>query len=147
MIKMQAIGRLGKDAELRQTNTNGRSVISFTIACDSGKDSTTWVSCARFVADDKASIHQYLKKGTQVFVEGQPSARPWVNNNNEAQASLEFIVYDIKLLGSASSNQVGAAQGDAVAQANAARPTVNRPAPARPTPAINQVSNEDDVPF
>ena len=76
MIKLQAIGHLGKDCVVN--TVNGKSVINFTVAHSekfkdaSGvqKDRTIWVDCAYWT--DRTAVAPYLKKGTQVYVEGNP---------------------------------------------------------------------------
>lgn len=64
------IGNLGKDPELKTTN-NGKSVVSFSVATQSGKDAPTdwhnieaWDKTAELVA-------QYLKKGSKCAVTGR----------------------------------------------------------------------------
>ena len=85
MIKLQAIGHLGKDC---QVNTvNGKNVINFSVAhSERYKDSqgvqqerTIWVECAYWT--DRTAIAPYLTKGTQVFVEGQSGVRSYQKND------------------------------------------------------------------
>jgi single-strand DNA-binding protein len=172
MITMMLTGNLGKDAEVRQTNTPGRAVINFNVAVSLGKDSdgkdrTQWVSCSYFKDSDKTKVAEFLKKGQKVFLRGAPSARPWVDQSSNAQASLELVVYELELLGSAQADapkpQASVGGGGSVASNFASRPapqaggypaptTVNgRPAPAVNTPnyANHGHANDegDDVPF
>lgn len=103
MIKMQVIGNLGKDCVVN--TVNGKNVINFTVAhTEKYKDSqgnqqekTTWVDCAYWV--DKTALAQYLTKGKQVFVEGQPEARSFQRNDGTPGASLSLRVRDVQLLG------------------------------------------------
>ncbi|MFM7357298.1 MAG: single-stranded DNA-binding protein [Sediminibacterium sp.] len=108
MVRMQAIGNLGKDAV---TNTvNGKTVINFSIAhTDKGrdkdekgnpKDKTIWVDCAYWT--EKTGVTQYLKKGTQVYVEGQPDIRTYTTQDGRTGASLSLRVGNLQLLGSRS---------------------------------------------
>lgn len=103
MIKLQAIGHLGKDC---QVNTvNGKNVINFSVAHgERYKDSqgvqqerTIWVECAYWT--DRTAIAPYLTKGTQVFVEGQPDVRSYQKNDGTPGFSLTLRVRDIQLLG------------------------------------------------
>ena len=103
MIKLQAIGHLGKDC---QVNTvNGKNVINFSVAhSERYKDSqgvqqerTIWVECAYWT--DRTAIAPYLTKGTQVFVEGQPDVRSYQKNDGTPGFSLTLRVRDIQLLG------------------------------------------------
>jgi single-strand DNA-binding protein len=108
MIKLQAIGHLGKDCI---TNTvNGKNVINFSVAhSEKYKDAqgnlvekTTWVECAYWT--DRTGISQYLRKGTQVFVEGTPEVRTYPKNDGTTGASLTMRVFNIQLLGGRSEN-------------------------------------------
>ncbi|RYG05197.1 MAG: single-stranded DNA-binding protein [Chitinophagaceae bacterium] len=103
MIKMTAIGNLGKDCT---TNTvNGRNVINFSIAhTEKYKDAqgnpvekTTWVECAYWT--DRTAVSQYLRKGTQVYVEGIPEARSYPKNDGTTGVSLTVRVQSVQLLG------------------------------------------------
>ncbi len=103
MIKMQIIGNLGKDCVVN--TVNGKNVINFTVAhTEKYKDSqgnqqekTTWVDCAYWT--DRTAVAQYLTKGKQVYVEGQPEARSFQRNDGTPGSSLSLRVRDIQLLG------------------------------------------------
>ena len=106
MIKLQAIGHLGKDAIVN--TVNGRNVINFTVAHTEKfkdgqgvqKDRTVWVDCAYWT--DKTAIAPYLKKGTQVFVDGSPDVRSYTTADGRAGATLILRVASVQLLGSKS---------------------------------------------
>lgn len=104
MIKLQVIGNLGKDCI---TNTvSGRSVINFSVAHTekirdqqgNQKDKTIWVECAYWT--DKTAVAPYLKKGTQVYVEGTPEVRTYPKNDGTTGVSLTLRVQSVQLLGS-----------------------------------------------
>lgn len=104
MIKLQAIGHLGKDAIVN--TVNGKTVINFTVAhTEKYKDAqgqlvdkTTWVDCAHWT--DKTGIAPYLKKGSQVFVEGIPDVRTYTTQDGRNGATLILrILSPIQLLG------------------------------------------------
>jgi len=105
MIKLQIIGRLGKDCIVN--TVNAKNVINFNVAhSEKYKDSqgvlqerTIWVECAYWT--DRTAIAQYLTKGTQVFVEGSPEVKTFTRQDNSAGASLTMRVRDVQLLGSA----------------------------------------------
>ena len=111
MIKMQVIGRLGKDCIVN--TVNGKNVMNFTVAhSEKYKDSqgtlqekTTWVDCAYW--NDRTAVAQYLTKGTQVYVEGQPEARSFQRNDGTPGASLSLRVREVQLLGSKNDNSGG----------------------------------------
>ena len=100
---MQVIGNLGKDCVVN--TVNGKNVINFTVAHTekyrdsqgNNQEKTTWVDCAYWT--DRTAIAQYLIKGKQVFVEGQPEARSFQRNDGTPGASLSLRVRDVQLLG------------------------------------------------
>lgn len=102
MNKYILTGNIGKDAEVKDLN-NGNSVINFSVAhTEKWKDKqgnpqekTVWVDCSWFI--NNTSIAQYLKKGTKVLIEGEPTARAYVNNNGEAVAILGCTVRSLEI--------------------------------------------------
>jgi single-strand DNA-binding protein len=103
MIKLQVIGNLGKDCI---TNTvNGKSVMNFNVAHTEKfrdnqgvqKDKTIWVECAYW--SDRTGVAPYLKKGTQVYVEGTPEVRTYPKNDGTTGVSLTLRVQSVQLLG------------------------------------------------
>jgi single-strand DNA-binding protein len=143
MIKLQVIGNLGKDCV---TNTvNGKSVINFNVAHTekfrdaqgNQKDKTIWVDCAYWT--DKTAIAPYLRKGTQVFVEGSPEVKTFPKNDGTTGASLSLRISSVQLLGNRSENT---APQQGVYNSSTA-------APARNTaPAQNEMAEPiDDLPF
>jgi single-strand DNA-binding protein len=109
MIKLQAIGHLGKDATMNQVN--GKNVINFSVAhSESYKDAkgekhdkTIWIECAHWT--DKTGVLPYLKKGTQVFVEGSPEVRTYSKADGSMGVSLSLRVGMIQLLGSSNGKE------------------------------------------
>lgn len=104
MIKLQVIGNLGKDC---LTNVvNGKNVINFNVAHTekfrdqqgNTKEKTIWVECAYWT--DRTGIAPYLRKGTQVYVEGNPEVRTYQKNDGSFGASLTLRVLSVQLLGS-----------------------------------------------
>ncbi|MCH5600906.1 single-stranded DNA-binding protein [Niabella ginsengisoli] len=146
MIKIQVIGRLGKDCLVN--NVNGRNVINFTVAhSERYKDSqgvqqerTTWVDCAYWT--DRTAVAPYLLKGTQVFVEGQPEVRSFTKSDGTAGAALSMRVREVQLLGS--KNDGGSQPGNN----NYNAPQANTSSPSSSTTS-NGGSEEpiDDLPF
>lgn len=104
MLKLQLIGNLGQDATVN--NVNGKNVINFSVgvterwkdAQGNQKERTTWVNCSMW--RDNTSVAAYLKKGTQVYVEGSAEAKTYTTKQGEAIATLNVRVSEMKLLGS-----------------------------------------------
>ena len=144
MIKLQAIGNLGKDCV---TNTvNGKSVINFNVAHTekyrdaqgNQKDKTIWVECAYWT--DKTAIAPYLRKGTQVYVDGSPEVRTYTKNDGTTAASLTLRVSSVQLLGTRNESTTPQ-QGGYNAPAAAATTGNNAAAYNQPADA------SDDLPF
>jgi single-strand DNA-binding protein len=144
MIKMQIIGRLGKDCVVN--TVNGKNVINFSVAhSEKYKDSqgtqqekTIWVDCAYWT--ERTAVAPYLTKGTMVFVEGQPEARSFQRNDGTPGASLSLRVRDLQLLGGRADS--GGNYSNTAATNTAASPaTTTIPSPSDITEPI------DDLPF
>jgi single-strand DNA-binding protein len=109
MIKLQAIGHLGKNSEVN--NVNGKNVINFNVAHTekfkdaqgNQKEKTIWVSCAYWT--DRTAIAPYLKKGTQVYVEGQPDINLYTTKDGKQGANIILRVQTVQLLGASGGGQ------------------------------------------
>ena len=98
------IGRLGKDPEIRQTS--GGAVANFSIACSddytkkSGEkvEQTNWIN---IVAWNKLAeiCGQYLKKGSQVYVEGKQVTRSWDDNDGNKRYTTEIVISEMQMIG------------------------------------------------
>lgn len=116
---MIVIGNLGQDAIIK--DVNGKKVREYSVAHtetftkDGNKiQKTTWVSCSQW--SEKTAVADYLKKGTQVYVEGTPSVDAWTNKEGAAQATLRLRVDKVQLLGG---RQEGARNAPAATDENA----------------------------
>lgn len=143
---MFVIGHLGKDAEVKYHGTE--SVISFSVAHtdkwkDNGvpKERTTWVSCSWWV--ESTTVAQYMKKGTQVYMEGIPEAKSYKNKQGESQPYLNLRVFSLQLLSS------GKRDGEGGQPANNTQPsTSNQSGGYAPFQAPTDTPNsDDDLPF
>jgi len=61
------------------------------------KDRTTWVDCSYWT--DRTAVAPYLKKGTQVYVEGTPDVRSYTTTDGRNGASLTLRIVSVQLLG------------------------------------------------
>ena len=115
MIKLQVIGNLGKDCMVN--NVNGKNVMNFTLAhtekykdsSGAQKEKTIWVDCAYW--NERTAISPYLKKGTQVYVEGTPEVRTYTTQDGKSGASLSLRVQNIQLLGNKNSDNASVGAG------------------------------------
>lgn len=159
MIKLQVIGNLGKDCVMN--NVNGKSVINFSVAhtekfrdaTGNMKDRTIWVECAYWT--DRTGIAPYLKKGTSVYVEGNPDVRTYQTNDGRQGASLSLRVVSVQLLGGGGGRPEGEGGGGYSQQGgsyggggNSNYGGNNYNSPASPAPAAGDITEPlDDLPF
>jgi single-strand DNA-binding protein len=100
-------GNLGRDAEQKFTK-DSKAVVSFSVANTTGfgdKEQTNWFNCAIFGKKAEGRLHEYLKKGTQVTVQGEVTLNEYTNADGQNKASLKLFVTDIKLQGGRSSGE------------------------------------------
>lgn len=105
MIKMEIIGNLGADAEVKVYN--GNKFVSFRVAhTDKWVDQqtgvistqTTWVSCS--LNGDGGALTPYLKKGTKVFLRGTPNFVTYSSpKTHKMEAGVNLFVREIELCG------------------------------------------------
>ena len=105
MIKLQIIGNVGRDAEIKETN--GRKAISFTIASNKSytdkdgvkQSKTTWASCTIWREDSQSTgVAKYITKGSKVYVDGYPAINIYKNSEGKTEASLNLQVDNLELI-------------------------------------------------
>ena len=109
MLEIQAIGNLGQDPEMRYT-PDGDPVTSFSVACDTGKDKTTWVkvSCWRQLA---LLANEHLAKGKKVFIRGRVRVSDYTDREGEKRYSLEVTADVLRFLSPAPQREGDDADG------------------------------------
>jgi len=99
--KIFLLGRLGQDPDVRSM-PDGTAVVNFSVATSSfSKDKrefTEWHKCACF---NKAAevARDYLKKGSQVFIEGSQKTRKWQDKDGRDVYTTEVVVGRLVLVG------------------------------------------------
>tara|TARA_B100000745_G_scaffold239863_1_gene162485 strand:- start:25 stop:477 length:453 start_codon:yes stop_codon:yes gene_type:complete len=99
--KVLLIGRLGADPEIKQM-VNGKSVARLSLATsqtwkdkNSGekKEKTEWHRIVVFNEGLVNVVQQYLKKGAQIYVEGQLNTRKWKDEQSgQDKYSTEVVI-------------------------------------------------------
>ena len=99
--KVRLIGRLGADPEIKQM-VNGKSVARLSLATsqswkdkNSGekKEKTEWHRIVVFNEGLVNVVQQYLKKGAQIYVEGQLTTRKWKDEQSgQDKYSTEIVI-------------------------------------------------------
>ena len=105
LTKVQIIGHLGKDPEMRYT-PSGKPVTTFSVAVSRSWNSadgerhseTEWFNVVAW--GNLAEIcKQYLVKGQQVFVEGRLQTRRWDDKEGQKHTSVEIVANEMMMLG------------------------------------------------
>ena len=117
--KVLLIGRLGADPEIKQM-VNGKSVARLSLATSQSwkdkntgekKEKTEWHRIVVFNEGLVNVVQQYLKKGAQIYVEGQLSTRKWKDEQSgQDKYSTEIILQGynstLTMLGGSNSNNI-----------------------------------------
>jgi single-strand DNA-binding protein len=148
--KVILIGRLGKDPETRYM-TSGEAVTNCTLATSENwkdksgekQERTEWHNLV-FYRRLAEIAGEYLKKGSQVYVEGKLQTRKWQDKDGKDRYTTEIIVNEMTMLGGKS----GAGSFEVVENRPAVKPSSGA-APAKSGPASkNSFDNfDDDIPF
>ena len=99
--KVLLIGRLGADPEIKQM-VNGKNVARLSLATSQTwkdkntgekKEKTEWHRIVVFNEGLVNVVQQYLKKGAQIYVEGQLSTRKWKDEKSgQDKYSTEILI-------------------------------------------------------
>lgn len=134
--KVIIVGNLGRDPETRYS-ANGDAITNIAVATtDKWKDKATgeqkeateWHRVG-FFGKLAEIAGQYLKKGSQVYVEGKLKTRKWTDKDGVEKYTTEIIADTLQMLGSRDSGQQAA------------------PAARQQPNARNGASFADDIPF
>ena len=143
--KVLLIGRLGADPEIKQM-VNGKSVARLSLATSQSwkdkntgekKEKTEWHRVVVFNEGLVNVVQQYLKKGAQVYIEGQLSTRKWKDEQSgQDKYSTEILIQgynsSLTMLGGSSQNNIASQDTNQTVENN--------------NPA-NQNDLDDDIPF
>ena len=143
--KVLLIGRLGADPEVKQI-VNGNSVARLSLATSQSwkdkntgekKEKTEWHRVVVFNEGLVNVVQQYLKKGAQVYVEGQLSTRKWKDEQSgQDKYSTEILIQgynsSLTMLGGGNQNNIGSQDTKQNFDDN---------------PMSDQTGLDDDIPF
>ena len=143
--KVLLIGRLGADPEIKQM-VNGKNVARLSLATSNTwkdkntgekKEKTEWHRIVVFNEGLVNVVQQYLKKGAQIYVEGQLSTRKWKDEQSgQDKYSTEIIIQGYN----SSLTMLGG--GGGVSNLTSQKATSNEEASQAP-----QNDLDDDIPF
>ena len=152
--KVIIVGNLGRDPEMR-TFPSGDQVANVTVATtDKWKDKQTGemkeaTEWHRIIFSGRLAeiAGQYLRKGSQVYVEGSLRTRKWTDQSGVEKYSTEIRADQMQMLGNRQGGQQGGYEqgGYPSAPAPAPRSAPPRTAAPRPAPAPRAASGFDDM--
>ena len=111
MNKITIIGNLGRDPEMRYSNS-GQAMTRFSVATNrryntaDGEqvEEVEWFNCTAF--GNIANVcNQYLSKGEKIYIEGRLSSRMYARQDGEQAVSLDVRVTEMQMLGAPSGSQ------------------------------------------
>ena len=113
--KVILVGNLGRDPEVRYS-AKGSAIANITIAT-----SEQWTDKQSGQKQEKTEWHrvvmfnrlgeiagEYLKKGSQVYIEGKLQTRKWQDNNGQDRYTTEIVANEMQMLGSRGGSGGGA---------------------------------------
>ena len=137
--KVILIGRLGADPQLKYT-PSGRAFVNFSLATNASwkdqdgtqQERTEW---HRIVAWGKLAevVGEWLKKGSNVFIEGRLQTRSYEDTNGVKRYITEIVASDLEMLG-----RKGETAGDTGESEESTAPSAEE---------IPSPEGEDDLPF
>ena len=151
--KVIIVGNLGADPETRYT-PGGDAVTNIRVATTdrwkdkaSGemKEATEWHRIA-FFGRLAEIAGEYLKKGSQVYVEGSLRTRKWQDKEGQERYTTEIVADRMQMLGSRS-GQGDAPMRDEGAERGSERGGERAGKPAAKKPAGQLADMDDDIPF
>lgn len=111
MLRLEIIGNLGGDAEIKTFGNN--NYISFNVAHSerdsNGQETTQWISVLRY-DNGRGGLLSYLKRGTKVYVAGTLRVNNYTDRNGMQRTSLDLNADIIQLCGGAPQQQAQPAQ-------------------------------------
>ena len=153
--KVILVGNLGRDPETRY-NPEGGAITNVSIAT-----TDTWKDKASGEKQERTEWHrvvffsrlaeiagEYLKKGSQVYIEGSLRTRKWTDKEGVEKYSTEIIADKMQMLGSRSGMGGGGRDSDMREPAMADQPKAAAAgAGAKKAPAGKFDDMDDDIPF
>ncbi len=146
--KVILVGNLGGDPETRYM-PSGSAVTNFTVATNESwkdkqtgeqKDRTEWHKVAMFgrLAEIAA---EYLRKGSQVYIEGKLRTRKWQGQDGQDRYTTEIIADEMQMLGGRGGAGGGGGSYSGGSGGSSEQGGGNTPPPAGPD------DFDDDIPF
>jgi len=155
--KVILVGNLGADPETRYT-ASGAAITNIRIATsESWRDKQTGENQERtewhrvvFFSRLAEIAGEYLRKGSQVYIEGSLRTNKWQGQDGQDRYTTEIIASEMQMLGArggeASARPAGGGFRDNKPEQQSQAPAQSAPAQSAPAPAEDNFA-EDDIPF
>lgn len=150
--KVILVGNLGNDPDVKYT-ADGRAIANISLATtESWKDRNTGepqdrTEWHRVVFFNRLAeiVSEYLKKGSQVYVEGKLQTRKWQDQSGQDRYTTEIVANEMQMLGGRTGGTAdfGGAPAGGGQQSRQAPP--QQQAAAAPAPMMDDL--DDDIPF
>ena len=149
------VGHLGQDPEVRYM-PNGNAVANFSVATSESwkdkqtgetRDRTEW---HRVVVFGKLAeiAGEYIKKGTQVYLEGQLQTRKWQDQSGQDRYTTEVVINPLggtlQMLGSRENSADDSGNSTQTTSSRQQNKNAPAPQPKAPEPPMDF---DDDIPF
>ena len=150
--KVMLIGNLGADPEIRYT-AGGAAVANVRLATadswrdkDSGEtqERTEWHRVV-FFGRLAEIVEQYVKKGSQIYIEGRLQTRKWQDKEGNEKFSTEIVASEMQMLGSRGGSSGGGAGGERSGGSSSG--ASDRSDSATSGQAEPPMDFDDDIPF
>lgn len=152
--KVILVGNLGRDPEVRYT-ASGDAMCNLSVATTDNwrdkatgerKEQTEWHRVS-FFGKTAEVCGQYLKKGSQIYVEGSLRTRKWTDKDGQEKYTTEIRGDAMQMLGGRQGMGAPASQGGGGGGGYDSAPNDYAPAPPknRPKPSFDDLG--DDIPF
>jgi single-strand DNA-binding protein len=149
--KVILVGNLGKDPEMRYT-ASGAAIANITVAT-----SESWNDKQTNEKQEKTEWHrvvffrrlaeiagEYLRKGSQVYIEGKLQTRKWQDQNGQDRYTTEIVANEMQMLGGRTGEASGQPQGGSGGGFRNSPPVQQKTTPAQ---SDNGDFDDDDIPF
>lgn len=150
--KVILVGNLGKDPEVKYT-ASGAAITNVTIAT-----SESWSDKQTGEKQEKTEWHrvvffrrlaeiagEYLRKGSQVYIEGKLQTRKWQDQNGQDRYTTEIVANEMQMLGSRGDE--GAPRASQGGGGFRSQSQGQQPQQSQPEPMGDSDFADDDIPF
>jgi single-strand DNA-binding protein len=151
--KVILVGNLGQDPEVKYlegdkvvANVSLATTESYTDRSGNRVDQTEWHDLEMW--DQQAKIaEKYLRKGSQIYVEGKIRTEKWTDENNQPRKRTRIRVLSFSMLGGRPEGM-----GGSQPQQQGSTPVVQKPSPVTPNTSgtaqdLVLDNSDDDLPF